>query len=71
MLPLLESSRSLFHQFNELSTPSVLMVPAKIADPSTSTRLAFYSADDPMTIFVVEPTKDDADEDAGDSRRHE
>lgn len=54
VLPLLESSRALHQQFCELSTPSVLMVPAKVADPSDpQRRVAFFDPADPMTVFIV------------------
>lgn len=54
VLPLLESSRALHRQFRELSTPSVLMVPAKVTDANDpQRRVAFYDPADPMTVFIV------------------
>ncbi|KAF1328823.1 hypothetical protein FI667_g6511, partial [Globisporangium splendens] len=51
--PLLESSRAVHRQFNELSTPSVLMVPAKIINPQERNRkIAYVSPQDPMTLFI-------------------
>ncbi|RLN91324.1 hypothetical protein BBJ28_00014564 [Nothophytophthora sp. Chile5] len=55
VLPLLENSRALHRQFRDLATPSVLMVPAKLADADGKTRrLAYYAAEDPMTLFIVD-----------------
>jgi hypothetical protein len=58
VLPLLEGSRALHEQFRELSTPSVLMVPAKVADPSDpQRRVAFFDPADPMTVFIVKEAR--------------
>ncbi|KUF81961.1 hypothetical protein AM587_10007743 [Phytophthora nicotianae] len=56
VLPLLENSRSLHRRFRDLSTPSVLLLPGKLEGrgDGDSRRLAYYSADDPMTLFVVD-----------------
>lgn len=42
-------------RFAELSQPSVLMVPAKIVHAGElKQRVAYYAAEDPMTLFIVE-----------------
>lgn len=42
-------------RFAELSQPSVLMVPAKIVNPGElKQHVAYYAAQDPMTLFIVE-----------------
>ncbi|DAZ92580.1 TPA: hypothetical protein N0F65_012810 [Lagenidium giganteum] len=52
--PLLAQSRSLHEQLAALQTPSVLMVPAKIADPSEGkVPLAYFAPEDPFTIFII------------------
>ncbi|KAL4150808.1 hypothetical protein PRNP1_010205 [Phytophthora ramorum] len=55
LLPLLENSRALHRQFRDLTTPSVLMVPGKLQEyDGSSRRLAYCSADDPMTLFIID-----------------
>jgi hypothetical protein len=55
MQPLLENSRALHQQFRDLTTPSVLLVPGKLeGQEEGSRRLAYYSANDPATLFVVD-----------------
>lgn len=55
--PLLESSRAVHRQFDALSTPSVLMVPAKIVDPHERKRkVAYFASEDPMTLFIIAST---------------
>ncbi|CEG41762.1 WW domain binding protein WBP-2, contains GRAM domain [Plasmopara halstedii] len=55
VLPLLANSRSLHQQFRHLTTPSVLLVPGELEEnnESDSRRLAYCSAEDPMTLFIV------------------
>ncbi|KAG6622169.1 WW domain binding protein WBP-2, contains GRAM domain [Phytophthora cinnamomi] len=54
VLPLLENSRAMHQQFRDLATPSVLLVPGKAEEQDgTPKRLAYYSAEDPMTLFIV------------------
>ncbi|GAB9471291.1 hypothetical protein Gpo141_00008509 [Globisporangium polare] len=55
ILSLLENSRMVHERFAELSQPSVLMVPAKIVHAGElKQRVAYYAAEDPMTLFIVE-----------------
>ncbi|KAI9981945.1 hypothetical protein PInf_009728 [Phytophthora infestans] len=56
LLPLLENSRPLHRQFRDLTTPSVLLVPGKLQEhgDDDSRRLAYCSAADPMTLFVID-----------------
>lgn len=55
VLPLLENSRALHQQFRDLNTPSVLLVPGKVEEQDGAPRrLAYYSAEDPMTLFIVD-----------------
>lgn len=61
VLPLLEGSRELHRRFRELSTPSVLMVPAKLpSEGDGAPRVAFFSPEDPMTVFIVRPSSEGA-----------
>ncbi|KAG1710334.1 hypothetical protein DVH05_017338 [Phytophthora capsici] len=55
LVPLLENSRALHHQFRNLTTPSVLLVPGKLEgqDNDGLRRLAYCSQDDPMTLFII------------------
>ncbi|KAG7380918.1 hypothetical protein PHYPSEUDO_006688 [Phytophthora pseudosyringae] len=70
VLPLLENSRALHGQFRDLANPSVLLVPGHLEgrDDGGSRRLAYCSADDPMTLFIVDkkhPGRQDSPEFVG------
>ncbi|KAJ0397725.1 hypothetical protein P43SY_007193 [Pythium insidiosum] len=52
--PLLDGSRGLFSQFENLTSPSVLLLPGKLPDPHEGKqRTAFFAPHDPMTIFII------------------
>lgn len=58
--PLLENSRAIYSQFQTLSAPSVLMVPAKVVDPNAPPqRIAYFAPEDPMTLFLITDTSSD------------